>query len=401
MLSSCKYSEYVESAFPDLLKQFKRKFKDNDKCRKVLLKARGWTQTKGGLLHYTCPDCKGKTAAVRKRIYKRKTKDFISPETETVIRTSYRCLNSRCRREINATTGTLFQGNETNLWLWFLTLFCMALMGGKLPRAYIIKTYYRYLRRCDQFGESVGSEEYKIQAYKNIGERVERVVGQLIYLFWGGNEEELEIYLGYIGFNRKRTSDFVEWYESRDEDLSGFWISWTPSKCDVDNDITSVVAICHDRKCVGDVQYVQKSEPKMKGSWVLCFYFDGKRLANIRWLLVEEIHSLRIHRDRIDYRSLQVVSGKRSESKSDLFGNFQLVQIEDAPKVAYRPFRLTYDFYPAFERAIQNYGVERFKASSNNNVMNCPVEILHETAVIMNSWVDINDNITGSLIDSE
>lgn len=389
-------SDYLKTSFLDLLKGFKRKYKSNEHCRKALLKGRGWRETKGGLLMYTCPRCTNPTAKKRLRTYNRKTKDFLRPENEIVTRITYRCTNSKCRHEVRATTGTVFEDNEPTLWLWFLTLHTMALLGGKVPRSYIIREYYRYLVRTDQYSASVGDKQYRDKAYKNIGERVSRVVLRLSWIFEDGHQEELNTYLKYIAFDRGAKFDFIEWYIAKKNDKNGFLISWTPCHCPVDNEVANIIAsIDHGREFVADVQYMKKMELGIKGRWVLAFVINGGLISMLRWLRVDAVNHVNLE---VDLTSIEE-EDHRNVIK-DFKPKFQLVQVEASPNKLNSPFRLTYDFQPALEKAIESYGVEKFVQTSENNVINCPPEILHEVAFIMNRFFEANDEITGSWVDS-
>jgi len=400
-------SVLLVSAHPVKLKEFKDRFPNSKACEKYLAQQRGWNVESGYAVKARCPKCSCLDAVKRNRTYIRKTKDFEEPESVKEARVSYRCNNLKCRKEFSVTSGTLFHGGRTNLWLWYLTFYCMVILDGKVPKTFLTKEYYQYLFDYDEYPNCAYSNEYKARAYKNIGERVGRISRKLRSLFNKGKLEKRRRYLKYIGIEKTFRPNYLKWYRGERDNLIGWRISWTPGPCNTDNEIAMEVARNYGRgeTAVGDVQFLKKYNEDYKGKWVLCFVMKSKgKIRNIRWLLVNEMNRLEFtepprlnsgesQKEKKKEVDLSVIQKKRN------FAGYQLIQIDKEQITIQRPFRLTKAFYKAFAEAVRKYGVDKLKETCDNNILNCPAEILYETALVMDANISMNTEATGSLID--
>lgn len=410
-VSKCLIDTYSEE-----LDDFFSMFHDNEDCRNALIVGRRWRLTPKGSIDCKCPYCKTPLIIRQEpRSYLRKIKNADRKGSLKVKRYRLRCLNPMCRLEFNPTTDTEFDKQSTRLWLWFLMLYCMGLLNGAVPRMYLIKKYYDFLVGESKIEIPDGDDVLKRQAFKNIGDQVNRAAIKLQKLFNEGCDQEKRRYLRYVGFNRKYQSTFLDWYKAKRKDVVGWWMSWTPGKCDVNNDIAKVVAKKRGEETVHDVQYINGFKINIKKKWVLCFKISKKnKVEDIRWLYVDVLtnvtfssgNEIEIKRPTMTDKSLnesEILAEKeirekmanRFKYKKD-FSRYQIIQVIKNIKSIQRPFRITNDFLDAFCSTIEKYTRKRIMDLDKSNVLNCPAEILHETANAMITDLEYNEEIKGS-----
>lgn len=407
-------SKLLKTDFYEELKYFKEIFRDDEDCRKALIAKRGWRLRKDGLLDCICPKCgEAVLATNRVRSYERKVNDRVSEDFNTVERIQYRCSRSECRKEFNVATGTLFAGYTPKMWLCFLSLYCMALLNGKVPKTYLIKEHYNILVNNDELSTSLNDAELKIQDYKNIGDQVRRITKNIIPLFEKTKQKQKRECFRFVGLEKTFLSSYLDWYSANRNEVKGWKMSWTPGPCSVENDIAMAIAENRKLENVYDVQYLRKMEVGLKNTWVLCFELYQKRreVENIRWLHVDRY-------DRVDFPKISILLSNDSiaqgSQRRDLpdektqeylakqreiktrFAKFQIIQVLKNAKFLQRPFRITNDFRDAFSESVLEYRRSNFMKLSQNNIFSCPEEILHNTANYMSKKVERNMNIKGS-----
>ena len=401
-------SRFLRRDFKDELDSFRDQFKNNEDCRKFLLAQRRWQLISDGKLSLKCPYCKNSVvAAVRVRSYQRNEKDIQSKSKVLVRRFQYRC--PACRKEINATSGSLFKRQSDRLWLWFLTLYCMGLLAGKVPRTFLVKEYYQFLVGENEVYSSENSDELKWATYQRLGKQVDTAANKFSKLFGERKKTRRTRYLRYVGFKKSYRTDYVDWYSARRSSVKGWPMSWTPGRCRVDNLKASSIADNRGVDSVYDVHYIKKRPENINNTWVLCFRFspsEGIVTRSIRWLYVDQVDYVELAEPDLPTvppsHELYSEQMERYEKKEDrrqrimAFAKFQLVQVTKNVKTLERPFRITNEFRKAFGEAVEKYGKERLRNDFGNNLLSCPAEILHETAKIMSRDAGINTQVHGS-----
>ena len=100
------------------------KFADERVCLAYLEKAR-WPQG------VRCPKCGGRKLSKFTTPESRRSKKYVSTRTGVTkhwkipARTLFQCLDSRCRYQFTAKTGTVFGGSHLSLEKWFLAIALM------------------------------------------------------------------------------------------------------------------------------------------------------------------------------------------------------------------------------------------------------------------------------------
>lgn len=357
----------------DLIKTiiaFRAEFPDNDACDKKLLEWKGWEEVQDGsvagevVLLFDCSkdfetDCSSRKAIKIRRdepLIPRRSKDEF-PSVVIKSRWVYQCKG--CGKQFGLCKDTIFHNRKgTDLWIWFLSLYVMFLLEGKMPRTWLKEVYLDYLFTKEGTIRSEDEAEQKTFERK-ITERIRRVTSEISKKLFSENTDSRQFlaYRKLVGFGEILFFDNYEEVLAAPAFKRRKWkIAIRKKEYSKNNKELQKYKERTGIANVHRVQYLKDRNSCEVGDWILRIKNspDHPRGYLFNWICLAEILPLK---------------PKYSQC------NWQAIQIKKIPRWHFRPFRLTADFKDAFVKAINDYRNEEGRELPLNEIMDCPHSI--------------------------
>ncbi len=357
------YSEEMRSKDGEVAyERFENHFRDDEACDERLLEYLGWKEVensdhkRGVVLVFKCDEVLNNACASDEAIKLPREEGWL-PYTGKV-RWVYQC--KKCGSQFNLYTGTIFNSRKkTDIWIWFLCLYTMYLLDGKIPRSWLKEKYVNYLIKQEVLVSSHYDEKKKVYE-KMISERIKRITSKIYNNLFCDNTKtgEFAWYKNLIYLEKPPLGiSFTEWQKTPSEYRTKWKIAIR--KKDYPTRKKEVIE-CAESERINEVYCLQyfKIEGAVEiGDWILQIKIvpDSENGYWFNWL----------HVDRIIKTNLV-----KSECK------WQAIQLKKMPTYHYRPFRLTNKFKELISTALDAYRDKDFIDIVLNEVISCPDSIL-------------------------
>lgn len=333
-----RLSQIVKRKYSKEIEKFEQQFSAIDDCQVRLLKWKKWN-LKGTYLMFKCPN--SSCDSERAYVYKKKN------HGKKVVR--YQCI--KCNDQFSLTSDTIFHKTRSPLWIWFLSIYSMALLDGKVPVTFLKERSQRYVDD-NNLNKKVSKEQ------------ILRITENLKKDVFSKGCREIDQYLELVGFPRQyRYDSFLQWYDADRDNRHPWKTGWrTRAHTTKNNEIAKKIAADEELENVDLVLFCKEQVGIKENDWILCVRIKNEKLLHIKWLHVSFVKSLRPQKGPYEWQVIQLVKKENFER---------------------RPFKITRSFRKIFAGAVKKFGFEKFKEQSENNIAEPPPEVLEYVATRM------------------
>ena len=242
-------------------------FPDENSCKRQLRYWLGWQKLRENAV-FCCPKCGRKGATVSKKNEVKNGK--------SLKRWVFRCKDSTCKDTPSTQAVTMMTGTRTPLRFWFLCIYVVGLMGGKVPWDYLNK------RRVG-FGSGRDSTTILSRSMANI-------------LFIILNEcQDIEKRMEYCRLVRVECCDhktfkgYGDWYKSNSW---GWWRIAFRKKSLKKDSLREIITSKDYQDGVRSI-YLQKGFTIQPYEWLLIVHINGEnKIKNLRWMYISEVKKI-------------------------------------------------------------------------------------------------------------
>jgi hypothetical protein len=351
------------------VRRFNKLFPDEKSCETRLNEYLGWREKKddiagsGIVLQFDCSksfntDCSSKEAfkVGRPQGYRLKTSVAGGPQFGTTTRWFYQC--RQCKKQFTLYSGWIFANRKgADLWVWFLSLYAMFLLDGKIPRSWLCQKYEAYL-----LAEVYVTASGEVQSWafrRTVAERIRRITKKIQDELFNEKTKTSEFlrYRELLGFGQTSFyNTFPEWVQAHSTNKKTWKIALRSRDYTKNTKYLRAYAEVNGVDKVFMVQDLEDTKSCEPGDWILCIKSksDHKRGYLFRWLHVDGILEL-------------------DSTKAD--SRWQAVQAAKVPVYHERPFIIDKAFNDVFASGIKEYNAQGDRELPFNKVIECPTFI--------------------------
>lgn len=360
--------ELSDGKYVKEIRYFYNNFSDNKGCDKRLMAWRGWKENISSseidkiTLIFSCKEtlkngCDSNEATKIPRKDEAKASVGIASDKKpenSVGRWVYQCKG--CGKQFNLYTGTIFLNRKTtDIFIYFLSFYVMYMLGGKMPRTWLVDEYLKFLNINE---DTVGDhEEYK-KIKRKIVERIRRITSKISDQYFHKNTKAVDFHRMrdlLFHFKSHYCTDYDQWRENYSEASRDWKISFRAKDYSRKRKKIVDCANKHHLDYVYKIQKFKEKEGCKQGDWVLRIKrAPCKKKILYNWFRVDEIIEI-----------------KPQNSKPFWLA----VQLEEKPTSHYKPFDLDKKFMKNFRIAVEKYEKGIDKKMPFDDIIERPKEI--------------------------
>ena len=317
-------SDVLEKSHSKKISSFMNFFKNEEVCQERLIKWLGWTNNEKQS-RFKCPKCGWAKAWARPKKEGKYTK---------TTRLIFECKNKDCTQMPSPRCVTIMVRSSIPLRFWFLCIYVIGLMQGKVP--------LKYLNKCRvDFKDGHTTKTYQRRD-------VQKIIYKILETCKEPNQRMRYGLLTKLRFpNHKPLKSYLHWYKSEN------WANWqiafqrdqyTAKEAQqlIDNSLSSndIVKV-----------YTCKKKSLCEGEWLLLTDIDDNSIGNIEWFYVSKIMEVAVPKRNID-------------------GNYQQLALflkEDHEEKVNYPFKLGNRFKKSLRSCLES-DKDFFRSLSSNKV---------------------------------